>query len=156
MHRRKFLARLSGAVAAVAGGLAGIVTGRGIFKPTHFKGVPPNSSVGYAEYCTFRSLPGDAVFINEGTAESCKFVEYWPAQYSLAVKLPQPKNRPTEEQPLGISYWIQRPTEVVECQHVGNGFYVGQHRGMKLRAIAERRGGKLICNYTVWEGEWNA
>lgn len=77
----------------------------------------------------------------------------WPETYSLCVKLPQPIDRPTDN-PYGISYWIDRPTVTVECHHVGHGFYVGQHTGMKLRAIAQKRGDRLMCINTAWDGEW--
>lgn len=78
----------------------------------------------------------------------------WPPTYWLAVKLPQPKNRPLKV-PAGIGYWIERPTEAVECRHIGAGVYTASHRGMKLRALAERVDGKLICKYAVWDREWN-
>lgn len=153
MDRRKFFGALTGAVAAVAGGLTAIATGR----PTR-----PELPHGWRNYTgTYSNVDKAALLAKMRQAKARMvfmpplIIEDWPAKYSLAVKLPQPKNRPIQNI-AGLSYWIERPTEVVECWHAGSGFYVGQHRGMRLRAVAERRDGKLICNNACWNGEWNA
>lgn len=78
----------------------------------------------------------------------------WPQTYHLQVQLPHPANRPLKVD-FGIGFFIDRPTETVRCEHVGCGVYIGDHRGMKLRAIAEHKDGNLICRHAAWEGTWS-
>lgn len=156
MDRRNFLGVLGGAIAAVAGwlGLGRVAK----VKPLSFRGVPLQFGPGYTAQFPSR----DKAELLPKMRTAMAKIEFnppiavgWPQEYSLAVKLPQPKNRPLQVM-AGLSYWIDRPTEIVRCTHLGLGFYAGEHRGMRLRAIAERLDGKLICKYTAWDGEWNA
>lgn len=76
----------------------------------------------------------------------------WPNSRVLAVKLPQPRDMPTEN-PYGINYWIYTPTVYPEFRHVGDGFYVGEWKGLKCRAILERKNGEFVCKNATIAGD---